>query len=71
MTDDISAFCAHDSVRIEGAGTGPLAGLSFAVADAAPEARAAAKVVLRTGGGQGAVREACEMILRAKGAWTL
>ena len=36
---------------------------------AAPEIRAAAHVVLRAGGGQGAVREACEMILRAKGAW--
>jgi 3-deoxy-D-manno-octulosonate 8-phosphate phosphatase (KDO 8-P phosphatase) len=45
------------------------AGLSFAVADAAPEIRAAAHVVLRTGGGQGAVREACERILKAKGAW--
>jgi 3-deoxy-D-manno-octulosonate 8-phosphate phosphatase (KDO 8-P phosphatase) len=45
------------------------AGLSFAVADAAPEARAAAHVVLRAGGGQGAVREACERILKAKGAW--
>jgi 3-deoxy-D-manno-octulosonate 8-phosphate phosphatase (KDO 8-P phosphatase) len=44
-------------------------GLSFAVADAAPEARASAQVVLRAGGGQGAVREACEIILRAKGAW--
>jgi 3-deoxy-D-manno-octulosonate 8-phosphate phosphatase (KDO 8-P phosphatase) len=45
------------------------AGLSFAVADAAPEVRAAAHVVLRAGGGQGAVREACERILKAKGAW--
>jgi 3-deoxy-D-manno-octulosonate 8-phosphate phosphatase (KDO 8-P phosphatase) len=44
-------------------------GLSFAVADAAPEVRAAAHVVLRSGGGQGAVREACERILKAKGAW--
>lgn len=45
------------------------AGLGFAVADAAPEVRAAAHVVLRTNGGQGAVREACERILKAKGAW--
>jgi 3-deoxy-D-manno-octulosonate 8-phosphate phosphatase (KDO 8-P phosphatase) len=45
------------------------AGLSFAVADAAPEVRSAAHVVLRTNGGQGAVREACERILKAKGAW--
>ena len=46
-------------------------GLSFAVADAAPEVRTTAHVVLRAGGGQGAVREACEMILRAKGSWNV
>lgn len=45
------------------------AGLGFAVADAAPEVRQVAGVVLRTNGGQGAVREACERILKAKGAW--
>jgi 3-deoxy-D-manno-octulosonate 8-phosphate phosphatase (KDO 8-P phosphatase) len=45
------------------------AGLGFAVADAAPEVRSAAHVVLRSGGGQGAVRETCERILKAKGAW--
>jgi 3-deoxy-D-manno-octulosonate 8-phosphate phosphatase (KDO 8-P phosphatase) len=45
------------------------AGLGFAVADAASEVRSAAHVVLRTNGGQGAVREACERILKAKGAW--
>lgn len=44
-------------------------GLAFAVADAAAEVRAAAHVVLRAAGGQGAVREACERILKAKGAW--
>ena len=44
-------------------------GLSFAVADAAPEVRSIAHVVLRAGGGQGAVREACERILKAQGAW--
>ena len=47
------------------------AGLAFAVADAAPEVRTAADVVLRTNGGQGAVREACERILKAKGAWNI
>jgi 3-deoxy-D-manno-octulosonate 8-phosphate phosphatase (KDO 8-P phosphatase) len=45
------------------------AGLGLAVADAAPEVRSAAHVVLRSGGGQGAVRETCERILKAKGAW--
>ena len=47
------------------------AGLGFAVADAAPEVRSAADFVLRAGGGQGAVREACERILKAKGAWSV
>ncbi len=46
-------------------------GLAFAVADAAPEIRSAAHVVLRSLGGQGAVREACERILKAKNAWRL
>jgi 3-deoxy-D-manno-octulosonate 8-phosphate phosphatase (KDO 8-P phosphatase) len=44
-------------------------GLAMAVADAAPELRQAAHVVLRAGGGQGAVREAAEQLLRARGAW--
>ncbi len=30
---DINAFCTHDSVRIEGAADGPLAGLTFAAKD--------------------------------------
>jgi 3-deoxy-D-manno-octulosonate 8-phosphate phosphatase (KDO 8-P phosphatase) len=45
------------------------AGIGFAVADAAPEVRAAAQVVLRTNGGQGAVRECCERLLKARGTW--
>ena len=46
-------------------------GLSFAVADAAPEVRQAADIVLRNNGGQGAVREACERILKAQGHWNV
>lgn len=45
------------------------AGLGFAVADAAPELRAAADIVLRSGGGEGAVREACEQLLKVQGRW--
>lgn len=45
------------------------AGLGFAVADSCSEVRAAARIVLRANGGQGAVREACERILKAKGNW--
>ncbi len=45
------------------------AGLGCAVADAAPEVRANANIILRANGGQGAVREVCERILKAKGNW--
>jgi 3-deoxy-D-manno-octulosonate 8-phosphate phosphatase (KDO 8-P phosphatase) len=47
------------------------AGLGFAVADAAPEVRMKAHAVLRAPGGRGAVREACECILKAKDAWKM
>jgi 3-deoxy-D-manno-octulosonate 8-phosphate phosphatase (KDO 8-P phosphatase) len=40
---------------------------SFAVADAHPEARRAAHVVTRRGGGAGAVREVCDLLLAAQG----
>jgi 3-deoxy-D-manno-octulosonate 8-phosphate phosphatase (KDO 8-P phosphatase) len=45
------------------------AGLSIAVADAAPEARAHAHYVTETPGGHGAVREAVELILKSQGKW--
>jgi YrbI family 3-deoxy-D-manno-octulosonate 8-phosphate phosphatase len=45
------------------------AGISVAVADAAPELQVAATVVTQKGGGQGAVREICELILKAKKQW--
>jgi 3-deoxy-D-manno-octulosonate 8-phosphate phosphatase (KDO 8-P phosphatase) len=50
---------------------GPLtrAGLAVAVADAVPEARAAAHWVTRAAGGRGAVRETVEMILQAQKKW--
>lgn len=38
-------------------------------ADAAPEVRAAARHVMRSPGGHGAVREAIEILLRADGRW--
>jgi 3-deoxy-D-manno-octulosonate 8-phosphate phosphatase (KDO 8-P phosphatase) len=44
------------------------AGLSFAVADAHPQAREAAHVVTRLRGGQGAVREICDYLLEARRA---
>lgn len=44
-------------------------GLSFAPADAADEVRTVVHRVLEAKGGQGAVREAVEIILRSQGAW--
>ncbi len=46
-----------------------LAGLAVAVADAAPEVRAAAHYVTMTPGGRGAVREAVEWLLKLQGRW--
>jgi 3-deoxy-D-manno-octulosonate 8-phosphate phosphatase (KDO 8-P phosphatase) len=44
-------------------------GFAIAVADAACEVKAAAHLVTRARGGQGAVREVVELILRAQGVW--
>lgn len=44
-------------------------GVAIAVADAAREVRAAADWVTKHEGGMGAVREACEALLKAKGLW--
>lgn len=44
-------------------------GLSFCPADAVPEVRSAVDRVLSARGGQGAVREAVEWLLRARGSW--
>jgi len=45
------------------------AGLCIAVADGVKEIREAAHLVTKRGGGRGAVREACEWILRCQGKW--
>ncbi len=45
------------------------AGLAVAVADAAPEVRAAAHWVTTLPGGRGAVREVCDLLLKAQGKW--
>lgn len=44
-------------------------GLSLAPRDAAPETRRAADWVAPRGGGQGAVRDAIELLLKARKAW--
>ena len=46
-----------------------LVALPVAVANASAEARAAARVQLTQRGGHGAVREFCELLLRARGEW--
>jgi 3-deoxy-D-manno-octulosonate 8-phosphate phosphatase (KDO 8-P phosphatase) len=45
------------------------AGVSVAVADAVPELRQAATFITKSRGGAGAVREVCELILKAKDLW--
>lgn len=44
-------------------------GLAVAVADAVPEAKAAAHWVTEKPGGKGAVREVTDLLLKATGAW--
>jgi 3-deoxy-D-manno-octulosonate 8-phosphate phosphatase (KDO 8-P phosphatase) len=44
-------------------------GLSFAPADAAAEVRAIAHTTLARNGGEGCVREAIEILLKARGVW--
>jgi 3-deoxy-D-manno-octulosonate 8-phosphate phosphatase (KDO 8-P phosphatase) len=44
-------------------------GLSFAPSDAAPEVRERVTRVVGHRGGRGAVREMCEILLRARGDW--
>ena len=45
------------------------AGLAVAVANAAPEVKRAAHVVTARAGGEGAVREVIELIVKAQGKW--
>jgi 3-deoxy-D-manno-octulosonate 8-phosphate phosphatase (KDO 8-P phosphatase) len=61
-----TAFVGDDVVDI------PLmrrCGLAVAVADATPDTREAAHYVTRLPGGFGAVREVCELILKAQNRW--
>lgn len=44
-------------------------GLSFAPADAVREVRERVHLVLRQTGGNGAVREVCELLVKARGQW--
>lgn len=46
-----------------------IVGLPVAVGNAVPEVKAAARLHLARRGGHGAVREFCELLLRARGEW--
>ena len=61
-----TAFLADD---IPDLGAYRALGLKVAVADACPEIKEAADWILETPGGQGAARELCEIILKARGDW--
>jgi 3-deoxy-D-manno-octulosonate 8-phosphate phosphatase (KDO 8-P phosphatase) len=66
LTHDEVAYIGDDLVDI------PLlrrVGLAVAVADAVDEVKAVAHLVTQRSGGQGAVREVIELILRAQGHW--
>lgn len=66
LTDREVAYMGDDIVDV------PLfrrVALSIAVHDAAEEAKTHAMMVTRNSGGRGAVREACDFLLRAKGLW--
>jgi 3-deoxy-D-manno-octulosonate 8-phosphate phosphatase (KDO 8-P phosphatase) len=45
-------------------------GLAIAVANAVPEVKRAAHYVTKSSGGNGAVREVVELVLRSQGNWT-
>jgi 3-deoxy-D-manno-octulosonate 8-phosphate phosphatase (KDO 8-P phosphatase) len=62
--------CAYMGDDLPDLGAITLAGLGMTVADASAAVRDAAQWRSRFNGGGGAVREACEFILSAKGAWS-
>ena len=64
------ADCAYMGDDLPDLGAITAAGLGMTVADAAREVRAAADWCSAHAGGGGAVREACEFILAARGEWS-
>jgi len=65
-TPERVAFIGDDLVDLPVIGR---CALSFAPADAAPEVKERVDLVLSSPGGAGAVREMCELILKARGDW--
>jgi len=66
VAPEASAFIGDDLLDVPAL---QRAGLAIAVADAAPEVKAVAHHVTRARGGEGALRECVELILRAQGTW--
>jgi 3-deoxy-D-manno-octulosonate 8-phosphate phosphatase (KDO 8-P phosphatase) len=66
VTADETAYLGDDLPDIPVASR---AGLAVAVADAAPEVKAACHYVTQAKGGEGAAREVIELILKAQGRW--
>jgi 3-deoxy-D-manno-octulosonate 8-phosphate phosphatase (KDO 8-P phosphatase) len=66
MSRDETLFCGDD---LQDLAAFAESGVAVAVADAAPEVRERADVVLERAGGSGAVRELAERLLRARGEW--
>lgn len=64
ISPDQMAFIADDLIDLPGM---EAVGLPVAVADAAPVVKQAARLVLQTAGGQGALRELVELILSTQG----
>jgi 3-deoxy-D-manno-octulosonate 8-phosphate phosphatase (KDO 8-P phosphatase) len=63
---DALAYVGDDLIDLKVMGR---AGLAVAPPGAAPEVKAVAHHVTRLPGGRGAVREVCELILKAQGRW--
>jgi len=61
--------CAFVGDDLPDLGVMRLVGLPIAVGNATAEARRAATLTLTRHGGSGAVREFCELLLRARGEW--
>jgi 3-deoxy-D-manno-octulosonate 8-phosphate phosphatase (KDO 8-P phosphatase) len=61
--------CAFVGDDLPDLGVMRLVGLPIAVGNATAEARRAATLTLTRHGGAGAVREFCELLLRARGEW--
>ncbi|MBA4348852.1 MAG: 3-deoxy-manno-octulosonate-8-phosphatase KdsC [Thermodesulfovibrio sp.] len=66
VTDKEVAYIGDDIVDIS---LLKRAGLSVAVADATAETKSVSMLITENAGGRGAVREVCDLILKAQGKW--